>query len=30
MTVHVYDDQDPDFIRAVRRGVEFRNVHLAT
>ncbi|HZB04566.1 MAG TPA: hypothetical protein VE737_09645 [Actinomycetota bacterium] len=30
MTVHVYDDQDPDFIRAVRRGLEFRNVHLAT
>ncbi|MGH2545543.1 MAG: hypothetical protein ACRDIW_00710 [Actinomycetota bacterium] len=29
MTVHVYDDEDPDFIHAVRRGLEFRNVVLA-
>lgn len=30
MTVHVYDDEDPDFIRAVRRGLEIRNVVLAS
>ncbi len=30
MTVHVYDDEDPDFIRAVRRALEFRNVVLAS
>jgi hypothetical protein len=30
MTVHVYDDQDPDFFHAVREGLEFRSVHLAT
>jgi hypothetical protein len=30
MTIHVYDDENPDFIRAVRRGLEFRNVVLAS
>jgi hypothetical protein len=29
MTVHAYDDQDPDFIHAVREGLEFRSMHLA-
>jgi hypothetical protein len=30
MTVHVYDDEDPDFIRAVHGGLEFRKVVLAS
>jgi hypothetical protein len=30
MTVHVYDDRNPDFIHAVREGLEFRDVRLST
>lgn len=30
MTVHVYDDEDPDFIHAVRLGLEIRNVVLVS